>query len=87
MMGNRTVRSYSKLYGSPEDLDLWSAGISELPLAGSMVGPTFACIIGKQFHNFRWMEPSHGHAFPGLETGSGMREEAGPHHLLESRCN
>ena len=33
---------------------MWSAGISELPLPGSMVGPTFACIIGKQFHNFRF---------------------------------
>ena len=87
MMGNKTVRSYSKLYGSPEDVDLWSAGISELPLPGSMVGPTFACIIGKQFHNFRWVEPSHGYAFPGLETGSGMREEADPHHSLESRWN
>ena len=33
---------------------MWSAGISEVPLPGSMVGPTFACIIGKQFHNFRF---------------------------------
>ena len=52
-MSNTTVAGYSKYYSSPDDIDLWSAGISERPLPGSMVGPTFACIIGKQFHNFR----------------------------------
>lgn len=41
------------MYASPEDIDLWSAGITERPLPGSMVGPTLACLIGKQFHNFR----------------------------------
>jgi len=53
IMSNQTIAGYSKYYDSPDDIDLWSAGIAEKPLPGSMVGPTFACIIGKQFHNFR----------------------------------
>jgi len=53
IMSNATVAGYEKYYASPDDIDLWSAGIAERPLPGSMVGPTFACIIGKQFHNFR----------------------------------
>jgi len=52
-MANYSVKGFSKMYASPEDIDLWSAGITERPLPGSMVGPTLACLIGKQFHNFR----------------------------------
>jgi len=54
VMSNASVAGYGAMYESPEDLDLWTAGISERPLPGSMVGPTFACIIGRQFHNFRF---------------------------------
>jgi hypothetical protein len=53
IMSNQTVAGYRKYYATPDDIDLWSAGIAEKPLPGSMVGPTFACVIGKQFHNFR----------------------------------
>ena len=53
VMSNNTVAAYAAVYDSPEDIDLWSAGISEKPLPGSLIGPTFACIIGKQFANFR----------------------------------
>jgi len=53
VMANHSVRGYAEIYESPEDLDLWSAGVTERPLPGSMVGPTLACIIGKQFHNYR----------------------------------
>lgn len=36
-------------YRHPSDVDLWSGGVSERPLPGSMVGPTFGCIIATQF--------------------------------------
>ena len=52
-MNNQTVKGYEKYYQSPDDIDLWSAGVAERPLPGSMVGPTFACIIGQQFLNLR----------------------------------
>ena len=41
------------MYASPDDLDLWTAGVSERPMHGSMVGPVFGCIIGQTFRNLR----------------------------------
>lgn len=37
------------IFRHPSDVDLWSGGVSERPLPGSMLGPTFACIIATQF--------------------------------------
>lgn len=37
----------------PADIDLWSGGVSEKPLPGSMLGPTFACIIATQLSYIR----------------------------------
>ncbi|XP_056644513.1 peroxidase [Diorhabda sublineata] len=48
-MPNDTVRKYSSIFEHPADVDLWSGGVSEKPLPGSMLGPTFACIIATQF--------------------------------------
>ena len=38
----------STLYEAPSDIDLFSAGMAETSLNGAHVGPTFACIIGRQ---------------------------------------
>ncbi|CAG4982446.1 unnamed protein product [Parnassius apollo] len=48
-MPNETVRKYQTIFEHPIDVDLWSGGVSERPLPGSMLGPTFACIIATQF--------------------------------------
>lgn len=52
-MPNETVRRYQSIYEHPLDIDLWSGGVSEKPLPGSMLGPTFSCIIATQFSYLR----------------------------------
>ncbi|EFN81202.1 Chorion peroxidase [Harpegnathos saltator] len=52
-MPNETIRRYSTIFGHPADVDLWSGGVSERPLPGSMLGPTFACLIATQFSHSR----------------------------------
>nr|XP_053635622.1 peroxidase-like [Cherax quadricarinatus] len=53
-MSNKTVRRYSEVYRHPDDIDLWSGGVSERPQAGSMIGPTFSCLIGLTFKELRF---------------------------------
>lgn len=40
-------------FRNPADIDLWSGGVSERSLPGSMLGPTFACIIATQHSYIR----------------------------------
>ncbi|XP_015784100.1 peroxidase [Tetranychus urticae] len=53
VLQNNTAYLYSQIYKHPDDIDLWSGGISEVRLPGAMIGPTFACIIAQQFSNIR----------------------------------
>jgi len=44
----------STLYDSPSDIDLYVGGLAELPHGGGIIGRTFNCIIGKQFHDVKF---------------------------------
>ncbi|VDM93335.1 unnamed protein product [Litomosoides sigmodontis] len=43
----------AKLYNHIDDVDLFVLGMAEKPEIGALVGPTFACIIGRQFQKIR----------------------------------
>ncbi|XP_022255822.1 peroxidasin homolog [Limulus polyphemus] len=75
-LNNRTAFKYAQIYKHPDDIDLWSGGVSERRLPGAMIGPTFACIIARQFDNVRrgdryWYENS---GFPSAFTPDQVRE-------------
>ncbi len=41
------------VYPTVNDIDLYIGGVTEIPLAGALVGPTFANIFAKQFDNLK----------------------------------
>ncbi|VDN35637.1 unnamed protein product, partial [Gongylonema pulchrum] len=50
---DRVRAKLKELYGHPGNIDLWVGLISERRLAGALVGPTIACILGDQFRRLR----------------------------------
>ncbi|RWS06651.1 Peroxidasin-like protein, partial [Dinothrombium tinctorium] len=51
---NATVlKRLKKLYKNVHDIDLFTGGLAEQPLSGAIVGPTFACLLGRQFRLLR----------------------------------
>ena len=39
------------VYDDVDDVDLITGGLAETPSSGALIGPTFSCIIAKQFHS------------------------------------
>lgn len=48
-MVHRLVHVYQK----PEDVDLYIGGNMEAPVVGSILGPTFHCLVREQFEKLR----------------------------------
>ena len=47
------VARLQALYKDVDDIDVFIGGILEPPVNGSLLGPTFLCIIGDQFQRIR----------------------------------
>jgi len=47
------MNELSDLYLIKRNIDIWLAGLAEDLLPGSRVGPTFACLLSRQFKFLR----------------------------------
>ena len=53
LMIEDVASKFEKIYQHPDDIDVFAGGISEIHLGGYEVGPTFSCILGRQFQSLR----------------------------------
>uniref|UniRef100_T1IUB6 Chorion peroxidase n=1 Tax=Strigamia maritima TaxID=126957 RepID=T1IUB6_STRMM len=52
-MPTRVWTVFKQLYSDVDDVDLFPAGLAEFKTRGSLVGPTFGCILAHQFSSLR----------------------------------
>jgi len=54
-MSREMWRRFQSLYKRVDDIDLYPAAIAENPVdSDALLGPTFSCLIGLQFHNLKY---------------------------------
>lgn len=47
------VDIFMSMYRFVEDVDFYSAGLAEIKQGEGLLGPTFTCIVAKQFHDLK----------------------------------
>lgn len=52
-MDAATVQRLSSVYADVDDIDFYIGGVSERSVPDGVIGPTFGCVIGGQFHDLR----------------------------------
>ena len=45
VMTNKSVKEYASIYDSPEDMDLWTAGVTEKPLPGKRFNCQYSSLV------------------------------------------
>ncbi|XP_042860058.1 uncharacterized protein LOC122245949 isoform X3 [Penaeus japonicus] len=53
VMSPENIKALKGVYKEVDDIDLFTGGLAEKPNRGALVGPTFGCLIGRQFHYLR----------------------------------
>lgn len=69
MNNNDLARRLLELYGTPDNIDVWMAGVAEPFVRGGRVGPLFSCLIATQFQRLRQGDRLW-HEKPGVFTPS-----------------
>ncbi|XP_011878846.1 PREDICTED: chorion peroxidase isoform X2 [Vollenhovia emeryi] len=52
-LDHQALEQISMLYESVDDVDLYTGALAEIPESGSLIGPTFACLILDQFERLQ----------------------------------
>ena len=53
VMSTGSVSTLRGTYKKVEDIDLFTGGLAEVPTKGAVVGPTFACLLGRQMYYYK----------------------------------
>ena len=71
-ISQQTWNDMRSTYKTVEDIDPYVGGVAEDPVSGGVVGPTFACIISRQFENIMKGDRlffTHKHQHEGVRGG------------------